>query len=117
MEYRIKVLNSGDAIEMPHEDWVMLMSLAGLASHRFQPPEFIPPTEAWEIAEALKKALPVLPEEHRDMAATDRLGTATPESGWDPKNAPGHFGGERRTHVEDFIELCEQGALEVRRLA
>ena len=117
MDYRITALNSGDAIEMPLEDWVMLMSLAGLASHRFQPPEVIPPPEAREIAQALKKAVPSLSEETRDILATDALGTATPESGWHPKNAPGHFGGERRAHVEEFIELCEQGALEVRKLA
>src|SRR5829696_863813 len=90
MEYRITVLNSADAIEMPQEDWVMLMSLAGLASHRFQPPEYIPPTEAREIAEALKKAMPDLPEEHRDMAATYRLGTAGyPRIGVGPKERAG----------------------------
>jgi len=118
MEYRITALTSGEDMKMRQRDWVMLMTLAGLESHRFQTPELIPRAEALEIAEALKKALPVLPEEHRDMAATNRLGTATPESGWDPKNAPGHFGGEHQALVEKFIELCEQeGDLEVRRLA
>jgi|SRR5215212_8368686 len=117
MEYRITALNSGEDMKMRQRDWVMLMTLAGLESHRFQPPELIPRAEALEIAEALKKALPDLPEERRDMAATDPLDTATPESGWDPKNALGHFGGEHRALVEKFIELCEQGDLEVRRLA
>jgi hypothetical protein len=103
---------------MPQKDWVMFMTLAELESHRFQPPELIPRAEALEIAEALKKALPDLPEEHHDMAATDPLDTATPESGWGQKNALGHFGGEHRALVEKFIELCEQeGDLEVRRLA
>jgi hypothetical protein len=117
MEYRIKALNSGEAEKMPQADWVRLMTLAGQDSYRFQPPELIPPTEALKIAEALKKALADLPEEPRDMAAPDPLDTATPESGWDKKNALEHFGVERRAFVEDFIELCEQGALEVSRLA
>jgi len=89
LDYRITALNSGDAIELPHEDLMMLMSLAGLASHRFQPPQVIPPPEARKIAEALKKAVPSLLEETRDILATDSLGTATPESGWDPKTLAG----------------------------
>ncbi len=104
------------AIDMPQADWVMLMTLAGRDSYRFQPPELIPPTEAWEFAESLKKALTDLPEERRDLAAPDPLDTAIPESGWDQRNALEHFGGEHRALVEKFIELCEQGALEVRRL-
>jgi len=95
----------------------MLMTLAGQDSYLFQPPELISGTEALKIAEALRKALPDLPEKRPDMAAPDPLGTATPESGWDRKSALGHFGGENRVVVEKFIELCEQeGDLEVSRL-
>ena len=117
MEYQITALNSGETMKMPRKDWVMLMTLAGQNSYRFQPPELISHTKALEIAEALKKVLPDLPAERHDMAAPDPLETATPESGWDPKNALGHFGGEHRAVVEKFIELCEQGDLEVLRLA
>ena len=107
-------------------DWKNLLDLAHLYGWRPGPgydlqeaPQIVSSSHARALVEALSRALQDLPTERRkELRLTDIIDTSAEEGVWygpdpDPK---GYFSWKRRWIVAEFIALCQQGALEIRRI-
>ena len=89
-------------------------------SHRLhEPPQIISSSDARALAETLEVALKDLPAARRkELRPTDTVGTFVGEAvrdGPDP-DSKSYLSWKRRWIVVEFIALCLQGDLEVRRM-
>jgi hypothetical protein len=121
MGYIVEAKETSDSMELEDEDWRYLLHQANSSSqnpevgrlegqYATHPPEVISDSVSQDLAETLSRLVPDLPAESKSVL--------------DPPPVPGaastlhmqnYFGGERKAIVEEFIRLCEQGELRVRR--
>ncbi len=121
MGYMVEAEKTGDRLELQDEDWKFLLQLASTYSQNPEagaiegqfatsPPALVSDSVSQDIAETLSRLVPDLPLQSKSV--------------YEPPPAPGaasihflqsYFGGERKAIVEEFIRLCEQGELLVRR--
>jgi hypothetical protein len=126
MIYLIEARHADGRLDLHVLDWWNLLGLA--AKYGWRPAEgvdhylydasFIPGGVSRDIARALKKALPHLPEEEgpRLRKANPQLrGIAGPVPRGPYKDPSNHFGGKRKWLVGEFIELCQKGILDIRK--
>ena len=127
MIYLIEARHADGRLHLHVLDWWNLLGLA--AHYGWRPAEgvdhylyetsIIPGAVSRDIAEALKKAIPHLPEEEgpRVRTANPRLrGIAGPVPRGPYEDPRDHFGGKRKWLVEEFIELCQKGILDIRKM-
>jgi len=122
LDYRVEVPDTHERMTLSAQDWWPLLELAskygwsppgGLNQYIQDPPEVISASVTREIAQALSRALPNLPNEERSSThPTSTTGVFYTDSIVDPQL---RFGGERKRIVEDFIALCDRGNLRILR--
>ena len=122
MDYRVEVPDTHERMTLPAQDWWPLLELAskygwhplgGRTQYIQDPPEVISAGVTREIAEALERAVPDLPTE--EMPSYQPTSTPAVYVADSLVNPQAHFGGQRRSIVEDFIALCNRGDLRVLR--
>ena len=108
-------------MELEDEDWRYLLHQANSYSqnpevgrlegqYATNPPEVISDSVSQDLAETLSRLVPDLPAESKSVLDPPPvLGAAS------TLHLQNYFGGERKAIVEEFIRLCEQGELRVRR--
>ena len=84
--------------------------VAGLSHYlSIPPPDIIAGSETRYLADTLSEVLPRLPESSRP------INVPHPREGVSFMDLRNYFGGERKRTLEEFIRLCRQGDLTVRR--
>ena len=119
MDYIIEVRDTGDSMRLAEEDWRYLLMLAGtfgwkpLAGLAYYlsvpPPDIIPGSISRHLADTLTRAVSTLPER------SGPINIPLPQEGVSFMDLRNYFGGERKSVVEEFIQLCQLGDLTVRR--
>jgi hypothetical protein len=126
MIYLIEARHTEGRLDLHVLDWWNLLGLA--AQYGWHPAEgvdhylyeasFVPGAVSRDIAEALKRSLPHLPEDEgpRLRLASPPLTPITSPVPKGPYEDPrDHFGGKRKWLVGEFIELCQKGILDIRK--
>jgi hypothetical protein len=119
MEYQVEVRDTGESMRLAEEDWRYLLMLAGTFGWNpvagidyylsIPPPDIIPDSVSRYLAEILSKVVPDLPER------SGPINVPLPQEGVSFMELRNYFGGERKGVVEEFVRLCQQGDLTVRR--
>ena len=73
------------------------------------PPDVVPSSVSRYLAETLNRIVPDLPER------SGPIKVPLPQEGVSFMELRNYFGGERKGLVEEFVRLCQQGDLTVRR--
>jgi hypothetical protein len=119
MEYQIAVRDTGESMMIADEDWRYLLVLAGTFGWNpvagidyylsIPPPDVVPSSVSRYLAETLNRIVPDLPQR------SGPINVPLPQEGVSFMELRNYFGGERKGVVEEFVRLCQQGDLTVRR--
>jgi hypothetical protein len=119
MSYRIAVRDTGESMRLADEDWRYLLTMASIFGWNpvagidyylsIPPPDVIPNSVSQQLAGALNRSLPYLPERRGPITVP------LPQEGKSFMDLRNYFGGESKGAVVELVRLCQLGDLTIRR--